>query len=46
MLKINTLKHCENLLEVSNEIKQHVKIRLLDFISDFEQVFQIQNNKN
>ena len=25
MLKIKTLKHCENLLKVSNEIKQYVK---------------------
>ena len=25
MLKIKTLKHCENLLRVSNEIKQYVK---------------------
>ena len=25
MLKIKTLKHCENLLNVSNEIKQYVK---------------------
>ena len=44
MLKIKTLKHCENLLRVSSEIKQYVKntkIPLLDFISDFEQVFQI-----
>ena len=24
MLKIKTLKHCENLLKVSNEIKQYV----------------------
>ena len=25
MLKIKTLKYCENLLKVSNEIKQYVK---------------------
>ena len=25
MLKIKTLKHCENLLKVSNKIKQYVK---------------------
>ena len=25
MLKIKILKHCENLLKVSNEIKQYVK---------------------
>ena len=25
MLKIKTLKHCENLLKVSNQIKQYVK---------------------
>ena len=25
MLKIKTLKHCEKLLKVSNEIKQYVK---------------------
>ena len=25
MLKIKTLKHCENLLKVRNEIKQFVK---------------------
>ena len=25
MLKIKTLKHCENLLKVSNEIKQYCK---------------------
>ena len=30
MLKIKTLKHCENLLKVSNEIKQYVKIQLLN----------------
>ena len=24
MLKIKTLKHCENLVKVSNEIKQYV----------------------
>ena len=37
MLKIKTLKHCENLLKVSNEIKQYVEISLLDLINDFEQ---------
>ena len=25
MVKIKTLKHCEHLLKVSNEIKQYVK---------------------
>ena len=25
MLKIKTLKHCENLLKVSNEVKQYKK---------------------
>ena len=25
LLNIKTLKHCENLLNVSNEIKQHAK---------------------
>ena len=25
MMKIKTLKHCENLLKASNEIKQYVK---------------------
>ena len=37
MLKIKTLKHCENLLKVSTEIKQYVEISLLDLINDFEQ---------
>ena len=41
MLKIKTLKHCENLLKVSNEIKQYVKIRVLNLINDFEQVFSM-----
>ena len=41
ILKIKTLKHCQNLLKVSNEIKQYLKHAILDFISDFEQVFQI-----
>ena len=26
---IKTLKHCENLLKVSNEIKQHVKNKIV-----------------
>ena len=43
--KIKTLKHCENLLKVSNEIKQYVKIQLLDRINDFEQVFQYKIKK-
>ena len=29
----------KNLLKVSNEIKQHVKILLLNVINNFEQVF-------
>ena len=36
VLKIKTLKHCENLF---NKIKQYVKKLLLDLINDFEQVF-------
>ena len=36
MVKIKTLKHCENLLKVSDEIK-----RLLNLINNFEQVFPI-----
>ena len=38
---MKTLKHFENLLrKVINEIKQYVKkIRLLNLINDFEQVF-------
>ena len=40
-VKIKTLKLCENLLEVSSEIKQYVKIRFLDRINDFDQVFSI-----
>ena len=31
MLKIKTLKHCENLLKVSNEIKQYVKNKIVRF---------------
>ena len=27
MVNIKTLKHCENLLKVSNEIKQYVNVR-------------------
>ena len=45
-VKIKTLKLCENLLKVSSEIKQYVKIRFLDRINDFDQVFSIWNNKN
>ena len=41
MLKITTLKHCENLLKVSNQIKQYEKIFFLNLINDFEQVFPI-----
>ena len=29
MVKIETLKHCENLLKVSNEIKQYVKFAIV-----------------
>ena len=29
MVKIKTLKHCENLLKVSNEIKQYVKFTIV-----------------
>ena len=39
MLKIKTLKHFENLLTVSNEIKQYVKNTIVNFINDFEQIF-------
>ena len=39
MENTKTLKHCENLLKVSNEIKQYVKIRLLNLVNDIEQVF-------
>ena len=42
MVNIKTLKHCEHLLKVRNEIKQYVKIRLLNLINDFEQVFSMQ----
>ena len=31
MLKIKTLKHCENLLKVNNEIKQYVKYTIFTF---------------
>ena len=42
MMKIKSLKHCENLLKVSNETKKHLKkIQLLDLINDFKQVFAI-----
>ena len=41
MLKMKTLKHCENLLKVSNEIKLCKKYDLLNHINDFEQVFPI-----
>ena len=30
MLKIEILKHCENLLKVSNEIKQYVKNTIVE----------------
>ena len=29
MVKIKTLKHCENLLKVSNEIKQYVEFTIV-----------------
>ena len=32
----------KNLLKVSNEVKEHVKIQLLDLINDFEQVFPME----
>ena len=41
MSKIKILKHCENLLKASNEIKQYVKNTILDLINDFQQVFPI-----
>ena len=41
MLKIKTLKHRENLLKVSNEIKQYVKNTIVRSHNDFEQVFPI-----
>ena len=31
MVNNKTLKHCENLLQVSNEIKQYVKITIAKF---------------
>ena len=46
MLKTKTLKPCKNLLKVSNEIKQYVKVRLLNLINNFEQVPPIKNNEN
>ena len=33
MLNMKTLKHCENLFKVSNEIKEYVKIWLLNPIN-------------
>ena len=39
MVNIKTLKHCENLLRVSNEIKQHVKNTIVKSINDIEKVF-------
>ena len=50
MLKIKTLKHCENLLKVSNEIKQYVKNTivkpLLINLSKFSQykIIKIKND--
>ena len=38
-LNIKTLIHCENLLKVSKEIKQYIKMRLLNLINNIEQNF-------
>ena len=40
MVNIKTLKHCENLIKVNNEIKQYVKytnMSLLMILSKFSQ---------
>ena len=29
MVNIKTFKHCENLLKIINDMKQHVKIRIV-----------------
>ena len=39
MVNIKILKHCGNLLKVSNETKKYVKVRLLNLINDIEQIF-------
>ena len=49
MVNIKILKHCENLLKVCYELKQYVKIRLLNLTNDIEQIFPMGtaiNHKN
>ena len=41
MLKIKISKHCENLIKVSNEIKQYVKNTIVRSHYCFEQIFPI-----
>ena len=42
VVNFKTLKHCEKLIKVSNEIKQHVKkIQLLILINDIDEVFPV-----
>ena len=41
MVNIKSLKNCEILLKVRNEIKKYVKVRLLNLINDIDQVFPV-----